>query len=54
MKGRLIMSKLLKQILIYIKQRNMEGRLFTNKQNNLSYGRRLLVNNNLLLVGGAY
>ncbi len=52
------MSKLFKQsliyIYIYIPNKIMEGRLFTNKQNNLSYGRRLLVNNNLLLVGGAY
>ena len=51
------MSKLLKQSLIYIyiyQAKIMEGGLFTNKRNNLSYGRRLLVNNNLLLVGGAF
>lgn len=41
-------------IYIYISKKFMEGRLFTNKQNNLSYGRRLLVNNNLLFLGGAY
>lgn len=38
------MSKLLKQSLIYIY-------IYISSKN---YGRRLLVNNNLLLVGGAF
>jgi len=52
-----MLKNLINHIYIYIySNKIMEGRLFTNKskQSLFNYGRRLLVNNNLLLVGGAY